>query len=92
MYLTMTNLILAAIAGLGTICGLILWYVRRKHSQAYKIAKLREKVDEITRTIVALEKQPRTYSRLSRIAKLYDERLQLNREIKYRREAKQGNS
>lgn len=88
----MTNLILAAIAGLGTIAGLVLWYVKRKHSQTYKIAKLREKVDEITRTIVALEKLPRTYSRAVHLDKLYAERLQLNREIKYRREAVKGNS
>ena len=88
----MTNLILAAITALGSLAGLVLWYVKRKHSQAYKIAKLREKVDEITRTIVALEKQPRTYSRAARIAKLLSDRMHLNREIKYRREAKQGNS
>ena len=87
-----TNLILAAIAGLGTIAGLILWYVKRKHSQAYKIAELRRKVDEVTRTIVLLERQPHTYSTAARLGKLYAERMQLNREIKYRREANEDDS
>lgn len=80
----MTKLILLAIAALGPIAVLILWILKRWYTSDYKISKLKGQVDEITHQIVILQARPRSYNNLARLDKLYEERRQLNQNIRRR--------
>ena len=74
--------IIALVIALGSIAALAVQLLKRFWKLKPDTGKLQEKVDEITKTIIALEKLPPTYSRVARIKHLYDERLSTNRKIR----------
>jgi len=89
----MIKLILLAITAIGSVAALVHWLLKRWYGRASEIANLKGKVDEITCLIIDLEKlHPHTYSRLARIKHLKNERMRLNRRIRYLSGTQQGDS
>ena len=73
--------VISILVALGSLAGLALWIGRKFFGKTASVRKLVEKVDEITRKIVNLERLPRTYRRAGHLSKLYKLRKELNTKI-----------